>query len=44
MATNQADQNQKQTNKGGLEKLLKLTIGAIVILTVNLDLQDRNQK
>ena len=37
----QAAQNQKQTNIRGLEKLLKLKIRAKVILTVNLDIQDR---
>ena len=37
----QAAQNQKQTNIRGLEKSLKLKIGAKVILTVNLDIQDR---
>ena len=35
----QATQNQKQTNTGGLAKLLKLKIGANVILT-NIDIQD----
>ena len=34
-------QNQKQTNTGGLAKLLKLKIGAKVMLTVNVDIQDR---
>ena len=33
--------NQKQTNTGGLEKLLKLKIGAKVMLTLNVDMQDR---
>ena len=37
----EAVQNQKQTNTGGLEKLLKLKIGAKVMLTVNVDIQDR---
>ena len=33
--------NQKQTNTGGLAKLLKLKIGAKVILTVNIDIKGR---
>ena len=33
--------NQKPTNTGGLAKLLKLKIGAKVMLTVNMDMQDR---
>ena len=33
--------NQKQTDTGGLAKLLKLKIGAKVMLTVNVDIQDR---
>ena len=37
----QAAQNQKQTKTGGLAKLLKLKAGAKVILTVNIDIQDR---
>ena len=41
LATSQAAQNQKQTNTGGLAKFLKLKIGAKVMLTVNLDIQDR---
>ena len=41
MATIQAAQNQKQTNTGGLGKLRKLKIGAKVMLTVNLEIQDR---
>ena len=36
-----AAQNLKQTNTGGLAKLLKLKIGAKVMLTVNVDIQDR---
>ena len=40
LAKIQAVQNQKQTNKGGLEKSLKLIIDAKVMLTVNLDKQD----
>ena len=36
----QAAQNQKQTNTGGLAKLLKLKSGAKVMLTVNIDIQD----
>ena len=35
----QAVQNQKQTNAGGLAKLLKLKIHAKVTLTVNTDIQ-----
>ena len=41
LATIQAAQNQKQTNTGGLAKFLKLEVGAKVMLTVNLDIQDR---
>ena len=37
----QAARNQKQKNTGGLAKLLKLKIGAKVMLTVNIDLQNR---
>ena len=33
-------QNQKQTNTGGLAKSLKLKIGAKVMLTINIDIQD----
>ena len=33
--------NQKQTNTGGLVKLLKLKIGAKAMLTANVDIQDR---
>ena len=40
LAKIQAVQNQKQTNKGGLGKSLKLIIDAKVMLTVNLDKQD----
>ena len=40
LALIQAAQNQKQTNTGGLAKLLKLKIGAKVIITVNIDTQD----
>ena len=36
-----AVKNQKQTNTGGLAKLLKLKIGVKVMLTVNVDMQDR---
>ena len=36
-----AAQNLKQTNTGGLAKLIKLKIGAKVKLTVNVDVQDR---
>ena len=35
-----AAQNQNQANTGGLPKLLKLKIGAKVMLTVNIDMQD----
>ena len=41
MALIQAAQNQKQTNTGGLAKLRKLKTGAKVMLTVNIDIQDR---
>ena len=41
LANIQASQNKKQTNAGGLAKLLKLKIGAKKMLTVNLDIQDR---
>ena len=34
-------QNQKQTNTGGLAKSLQLKIGVRVMLTVNIDIQDR---
>ena len=34
-------QNQKKISAGGLTKLIKLKIGAKVILTVNIDMQDR---
>ena len=40
LALIQAAQNQNQTNKGGLAKLPKLQIGAKVMLTVNIDIQD----
>ena len=40
LATIQVAHDQKQTNTGGLAKLLKLKIGAKVMLTVNLDIQD----
>ena len=40
LALIQAAQNQRQTNTGGLAKLLKLKIGAKVMLTVNIDIQD----
>ena len=36
----QAAQNQKQTNTAGLAKLVKLKIGAKMMLTVNIDMQD----
>ena len=36
-----AAQNQNQINTGGLAKLLKLKIGAKVMLTVNVDIQYR---
>ena len=38
LTTIQAAQNQKQTNTGGLAKLLKLRIGPKVMLTNNLDI------
>ena len=41
LALLQSAQNQKQTNAGGLAKLLKLKIGAKVMLAVNIDIQDR---
>ena len=41
LATILTAQNQNQTNTGGLAKLLKLKIGAKVMLTVNVDIQDR---
>ena len=41
LALIQAAQNQKQTNTGGLAKLLKLKIGANVMLIVNIDMLDR---
>ena len=41
LALFQTAQNQKQTNTGGLAKLLKLKIGAKVMLTVNVDIHDR---
>ena len=34
LALIQANQNQKQTNKGGLTKFIRLNIGARVIITV----------
>ena len=37
----QAAQNQKQANTRGLGKLLKIKIGAKVILTNNIDMKDR---
>ena len=36
-----AAQNQNQINTGGLAKLLKLKIGAKVMLTVNVDIKYR---
>ena len=41
LTTIHAIQDQKQTNIGGLARLVKLKIGAKVMLTVNLDIQDR---
>ena len=41
LALIQAAQNQKQKNTGGLAKMLKLKIGAKVMVTVNIDIQDR---
>ena len=40
-ATIQATHNQKQTNTRGLAKLLKLKIGDKVMLTINLNIQNR---
>ena len=40
LALIQAAQNQRQTNTGGLAKLLKLKTDAKVMLTVNTDIQD----
>ena len=37
----QAAQNQKQSNTGGLAKILQVKIGAKVMLTVNIDIQDK---
>ena len=41
LALIQAAQNEKQTNTGGLTKLLKLTIGTKAMSAVNIDTQDR---
>ena len=41
LAIIEAAQNQTQTNTGSSAKLLKLKIGAKVMLTVNVDIQDR---
>ena len=41
LAAVQATQNQKEINTGSLEKLLKFKDGAKVMLTVDLDMQDR---
>ena len=41
LATIQAAQNKKQTNTGDLPQLLKLKIGAKVMLKVNLDIYGR---
>ena len=41
LAMIEAAQNQKQTNTGGLAKLLKLKVRAKVMLTVNIGIQDR---
>ena len=40
LAIIEAAQNQTQTNTGSSAKLLKLKIGAKVMLTVNVDIQD----
>ena len=40
MATTQKARNQKQTNTGGLAKLVKLRIGTKVMLPVNIVIQD----
>ena len=36
----EATKNEKQTNTGGLAKLFKLKIGAKVMLTIYIDIQD----
>ena len=36
----ESSQSQKQTNTGGLSKLLNLKIGTKVMLTANMDMQD----
>ena len=41
LALIQAAQNQKQTNTGGFQNLLKLKVGAKIMLTINIDIQDR---
>ena len=41
LALIQAAQNQKETNKGSLVKVLKLKIGLKVIIAVNIGTQDR---
>ena len=41
LALKQVAQNQKQTNTGGLAMLLKLKIGAKVMLAVNIDIPYR---
>ena len=41
LALIKATQNEKQTNTEDLAKFLKLKIGAKVMLTVNIDIQDR---
>ena len=41
LALIQVAQNQKQANTGNLAKLLKLTISAKVMLTVNIDTKER---
>ena len=40
LALIEAAQNHKPTNTGGLAKLVKLKIGAKLMLTVNIDIQD----
>ena len=40
LRTIQATKNQKQSNRAGLAKLLKLKVGEKMLLTVNLDVKD----
>ena len=41
LATIQAAKNKTQTNTGSLRKLFKLKVGAKIMLTDNIDIQDR---